>query len=1678
MSTLCRRLVDEEGVSEVVGTILTLGITVVLFSSIYATVATLDSPEQRDHVEMVAEYERVGDMDYINITHQSGRGLDTDSLVFNLLADGASETRFRIDDTNVSLTGEDDDTWSVGEGVTIKGKIFGKNDENLELLIQNEDTNRVVYQTVLVEEIPGQLDIKRAYFRYIYEWRNYAEQGEEVDIVAELSNVGDDVDVYVTVSEDYLWVDEDSDEDIEEGEEIKLERESRNRYLNESIQIRSNATEKRYSVRVIVENGNETEEWVRLNVGKKAAERYPKELEIGRVEFIPPSISHGSELEVMFEVYNHADVNYTTKWEIYDDYNDNEDDDNKTDNKTYGEETFEHGPAPTEVSGSFDIKGSGEHTIKIVVEGDDEWEGAERAERINVDPHILVVEDESASDMYEAELMTNSLDGLNLDYDFKELTTEDLPDDDEEAAKTLSKHSIVVWMTGEKDGGEGPNLVNHSGALESYIDNYDGAVWVTGQNFGNENLSGRLAHDGDGLNDGPDQPYLSSEDENGTFGDYEFKLSSRNEEYNSYYHMDLDPDKEYNDTLEDKEGNSYGAGYELDKGQRTVVTSFLLTQMRDPGLRTGFVAEVIEWATDIDARSGKDVGVTSQEIDPSAPMYLDQINVTATFRNNGNKMIRNLENTARLVRNQGEDVIEPNLDENETINLEPNGGSATVNFTWVATELGVQELLVHADYYGQIGEVNLRNNDIKYKNLDITDDQIYVNVHFSTLVVDAGGTNSVKQLNQSFQSLGYQEGQDFVIDNFTNGELEEEDMSEYNAVIWVTSSSGITQDEVDEILSYLQDSGGNLMLIGENILDDLSSKNNGDDLLTHLGIDPDDGIHSEEVSPNKVIGQKGNKLGHALRYEVDTSSIDTFESTSTHGEVLFKDQDGNNIASTYDDGESNKTAYIGFSLDNITGPLVDEDAFEDWPSGEVSMTKENATTEFAYTSVWYFGKTDESLEIGPEGEPRRRTELRVTDYDITPSSYQPHTGRSYQIKVTIENIGYKGASTLVRIHEGEDYVGSENLFVEGSTRESEEDSAYFDVEPGRATAEVNWRSTDPGTRPLIVRVDSEREVAEIVNDTEEGTGEGRENKIMEFNNAARIDQPVYFFYDDMERGENNWRHDETLLNIDGTGPLDLADRWDMETNVVGNWSDDYSGMTLFDGNSYNETDGTYETDEEGVEKFTDKAHYSNPRSYWMPETPSDDNSDIPEGYEEEINLSARYRYLTTHSIDVEDTTAQTLRFRTKFWMSQDTAGGMIYLWGKNDTYDWEWNSANRENRTYIKPQQGYPGDLDLPENPDGPNITGETGGLEYGEGEDIPEAVFNGKSASGTFGWRYISADLSQYENFMDNHDEIRVVFLTAQIGNASEGDWYPEMGWYIDNVQVRVTREFDGAVPDDGNGYWMRVNESEVQEKFPGDIDEKNYTDNTPGEDGDGYYWMFAQNNSGEPALPKGVDASLYTSRIDLSNAENPRLNAHVKFNLDNRSGVPPPGFRIDISEDGGRSWDELTYGVRGGWGVSGDNEHGNYSGVSDEEGYGWVHTDTLTRIDAELDGWRDEIVMLRFRVFTNLTTETYENEDYPKAIFIDDVIVKEADMEAKELQSSTTTGVLEDSKSSFDEEEKISLNDIEEDTESLNRVGIDEVASRSESIDYGFSTLCRREVEGIKSVLLSHPLVVKPWR
>ncbi len=2021
---------DESAVSEVVGTILILSITVVLFSTIFTAVSFLETPDRRTHIDMDAEFVVEGEDEFfIQIKHRGGKSLGLADTTFYVDINDGYE-RYPGIHEDVELSNGEDGVWSVGETVSINiTDEFDWEDtedqEVAEIMVFDDVNNHLVWSTEISLKDISRIRIRDAQIIYDPEWRDYAEQGEDVEIRARISTMGDIDDVYVNASTDFDEVFDGYDAE----DEIVLERIRGNLY-SVTLTIHPQADEMRHSVRLNASapGVGSVEEYLTLNVGEESIGLYQPDLVVGSIDFRPRSPTHGDRLTLTANVYNNGAVNYTADWSISDD----------GEQVSSDATTFAHGPAPTEIEASFDVEGHGTHVIDVNVstelyldedmdgdyEEDVEPENNHRTLEIHVDPHVMLVKDSLPSGLRDGSMMENTLRGLNLDYSVMEISSEaNIPDDSDEFRDELNESSAIIWMSGNSTDNNDDSI--HIGvdpvpdALNDFIEIDEGVFWLIGSNLDEVNNFGSLRNklpvdSQTEFNSFGQEEELELEAGGGTYGELTYNATMMEDDlYMEGY------DAEDEDLL--SSDDVFGAGHETEEEERTAVNSFVFERIDDSGQRMNMASEVIKWLTNMTTRTGVDVAVISQDIQPRAPMFMDEVVITATIRNNGPE---DLYVTVRCERNGGEEVLAP--EEGDGIFVPKDGGTNTTTFIWEADELGLQEFIVIADYFHEIDQVTRRNNDITYKDLDMTDDIIQVNVHYSTLVVDADGSvdsdnhNVTRDVVDSFERMGHVEGLDY--DYYPVAELgdfpDAGKLSEYNSILLVLGekqASGIMDEgDIGNLESFLeQEFGANLILFGDGVLDieniqDGNGNMVGEQFLNEeVGIDPN-GVIGEES--RRLLGDQYNPLSRGLKYYFDGSSnTRTFQlEDQDHVDILFRDEHGNNLASIRDQ-EPVKVAYMGFNISRLDGPLVDQSSYEDWPAGEVEFGQQNAIDELIYTTMWQFGRRDD------------RAELRVLEYDIELADEYPQTGRSYEIMVEIQNIGYRGASALVRVKEGEDYIGSESIHIEGSERRSDPGSTYFEVEPGTTTMEVTWRPSYAGNRDIRVMVDPLRRTREIGHDGEES----EENKLMEFHNLANIVQPVYYFHDDMEDGDGNWRYDSTLMNIDGTGPLDFIDKRDIDTDVEGDWDWDLSGSTTVGHDvSFGEGEGIFASDNPAIKEATGGDHYSSPRSYWLPEGQGDpelrdrnpldivmvfdrgieseqdyydavaaaeaviddlleiddgddrvaiyysqgaavgqvvtleqsedmseddikgdipgwhsnnpnkaildstsiaieelddidderadkatsgiitftdglsgqdqgekytpttggqggepnqlgpvqwydrDNDDekgllgipynimtvtisekiegrhhwvsanseadvsygilereteklealfkmfvldlieteigdlrsipgddlnpdynenqlqsisplnnevvventqffvytdafttghldddveyydwkggekvpgygvydefvgfevvdgsgkvgqgpdnwvwlesstqghrisntvyprdtldelegeyyvhgayanmyletdggsleltinqdgdelvvpgITEDYgdgdsnyiniplhdiisdpepfdfvlehegggnviiddlsftyeidytpedehDQQIGTNNKYRFFTTPSVDMgeeDDFIDATLEFRHKYRMTDGTTGGFIYLWGRNETDDdWVWQ---RDDRLYVEPRGSYTGNLHF----DRLIEEIENGGLNLPSGEDsegiedglidtqgnVPQWVFNGKSADGTFDWTHNVVELGKHEDFLNRHDEVRAVFVAAQFGGVTkEHGWEPEMGWYLDNVRFKVSSEWN----PEGPGHWNMVSASELEEMGIEPDNLEDYYDHTLGNE-DGHFWMFTSEEGGEDVLPKGVDSSLYTNRISLSNAVDPELSAYIKFNLADNDNVPPDGFRVEVSADDGRSWHSLSSGNRTGWGASGDDDYdSDYAGSTEDGEYGWVDSDTLRRFNADLSSWRGQDVIIRFRVVTNMD-DVYAEEQLPKAVFIDDVKVQE---------------------------------------------------------------------------------------
>ncbi len=249
---------------------------------------------------------------------------------------------------------------------------------------------------------------------------------------------------------------------------------------------------------------------------------------------------------------------------------------------------------------------------------------------------------------------------------------------------------------------------------------------------------------------------------------------------------------------------------------------------------------------------------------------------------------------------------------------------------------------------------------------------------------------------------------------------------------------------------------------------------------------------------------------------------------------------------------------------------------------------------------------------------------------------------------------------------------------------------------------------------------------------------------------------------------------------------------------------------------------------------------------------------------------------------------------------------------------------------------------------------------------------WSGTSGNGRFTWDYVEVDLLDHVP-EDYRGMVKVRFCYVQYGGGTGN------GWWIDDVRISVSRTESTAVGVFNPDMWTYLTGSE----FSGNTHSGAHS------------WFAGDMKNKDGDLLDGVDNSLYTRSIDLTNAKSATLSAYFKFNIDKEAGMPPDCLRVEVSTDGGLTWISLNMGVRAAWGVSGsepDDGDGfedkrSYTGI--DEGGGWVNANTMTRLTTDLSGFLGNTIRIRFRIVTDVETDHFESDSEPKGVYIDDIVV-----------------------------------------------------------------------------------------
>jgi len=126
------------------------------------------------------------------------------------------------------------------------------------------------------------------------------------------------------------------------------------------------------------------------------------------------------------------------------------------------------------------------------------------------------------------------------------------------------------------------------------------------------------------------------------------------------------------------------------------------------------------------------------------------------------------------------------------------------------------------------------------------------------------------------------------------------------------------------------------------------------------------------------------------------------------------------------------------------------------------------------------------------------------------------------LKAKVWNLGGTRGDAVVRFSDGTTVIDSVSVSIEHESF---------------VLAEIIWTPLFAGNRTLSVAVDPD----------------GLLSEIFKFNDGASIALQVYFFYDDMENGPSKWRHESTIVRLNGESALEYMDPGPVNSDVVGQW---------------------------------------------------------------------------------------------------------------------------------------------------------------------------------------------------------------------------------------------------------------------------------------------------------------------------------------------------------------------------------------------------------------------------------------------------------------------------------------------------------------------------------------------
>jgi len=1130
-----RKAWDTTGVSEVVATILTLSITVVLFSTIITMVNTFPTPNDNVYTEFSANIEWLEPMDgggaYIRITNTGGVImtrtwcriiLSVDNTTHNLYTRGVLGVQdYGLGPGVVGHKGPDngDFDWDTGEIWTIRqypANITEKSDVGV--MIVDLQANAVVWTATLLGK-------KNQFGPIISDlWVDSDARTLRRDPV----KFGTKFYFYATVS--------DPDGDLD-ASSVRADLSSVNILFNNvplygigNRTFRSDELDGPqegtvpvgYHMAIVYANDTN-------NHYSSVTGRIPVGQDLGGQ---PNLVVHKSDLRVSdLNPTNGQDISVTVTVTNYGgackaslQFHDIVANVSTLINNESYNFTIAEAPAQHTKTITFTIKGGGHHVINAsaypVNATDFNPHNNYNTIDINVMPTILLVDDDSRmadGSWYDTvSYMKASLDACDFKYDVYIVNPGNDGPHYEFGEYALKNYDIVIWMCGYKS--TGTLRANDQVHIEKFLNDFNGggvnggSLWLIGQNLFDDPAVANSFYQSVLKVDNPltvtntaGPTLLRGVAGNPVSDDWNDTASwipvvQRVTGENDSYVIDPDLSAGAEITFETSDSRADAINHEHDTtGARQVFFPFEYSRIESIADQTQVTFRVIMWLGNISAKFGKDLAIAEQTIEPEYVFVNQYVNVTAAIRNNG---FNTLSDVKAMLIVDGTPDRSHHID---NLTVPGMGGTITVSTLWKAEGIGVHILKWMVDPNDHIEETNERNNMV---SSFVTSGKVYVK--FRILVVDDDGStnnlgspsplhNETKYITDSIQRLGYE----YESPNGTNTAYvvgigmdgpSYDIVQDYSAVIWVTGCAlgGLTNNDNITLSQYLLNNNGSVWLVGEDL--GLAGTYLAE-LMGIQGVIPDSGL------PARAIGMYDSPVSHGMDIPLlNSPAADILTPAADAEGVFYQDQATGQFCSVmYDPGE-----YKGITLAMNLSAL--------YGSSPGLISGDNAVDELAYMIFHWFNY------------PETRKEVRITTMDYSVSDEHPLIGGAYILRARVHNVGAQETSLLVRFMDGSVQIGADSITVA----------------PDQTTsAEIIWRPLFAGARNIRILIDPVAEVPEIFE---------------WFNNNISFDINVYFFWDDMESGSGKWTHSSTIMNINGEGPLDYYSSYtNLFTNISTDW---------------------------------------------------------------------------------------------------------------------------------------------------------------------------------------------------------------------------------------------------------------------------------------------------------------------------------------------------------------------------------------------------------------------------------------------------------------------------------------------------------------------------------------------